>query len=422
MVKCMEYKSRINKYKEHEKEAIKRKEEELAQRREELKKIVFNEDMDDDFINLKMTGKPTLTNIILSILFVLVVAFCFLLIYISSEKINELYYIINALFILIIMISYLVSFKHAFMYKRVRGTLVTILFTTIFILFNALYIVGVINLPTQKTVPNFYAVSYKKALKWADENKVKINATYEYSDEVKEGSIISQSTKAGKFVKDISSINYVISIGTNTYKEVNIPNMTGKNINKTLKMIKQYKLNNIDINYVENKSIEKNTIIKQSVSGDIRRNTKVIFDVSLGDISNLKDIKMKDLYNESYLNASVYLQQNGIKYDTTYEFSSNVKAGYIINSSIPEGSTVSTKDNVTLTISKGKGITVPDFSSKSEDMVLKNCNKLGIKCLLEFSNDESTLEIVATGQSIESGTIISKDEYITINMSNKTEQ
>lgn len=413
----MEYKSRVSRYEGREMQT--KKEEELAQKREELRKIVFNEDMDEDFINFKMTGKPTATNVFLSILFVLVVAFCLLLIYVSSEKINELYYILNAIFILIIMISYLVSFKHAFMYKRVRGTLVTALFTTLFVLFNALYIMGIINLPVQKTVPNFHDVSYKKVLKWSDDNNVKAKVTYEYSDEVREGSVISQSINAGEFVKNVSSINYVVSNGTDTYKEVNIPNMAGKDIDMALKMIKQYRLNNVNINYVENKDVDKDTITFQSVSGDIRRNTLVEFNVSLGDASNLKDIKMKDLYNESYLSASVYLKRNGIKYDTTYEFSSNVKAGYIINSSVPVGSNVSNKDTVTLTVSKGKGVTVPDFSSKSEDMVLKNCSELGIKCILEYSKDGTSLDEIAKSQSINEGTIISKNEYITISMSSK---
>ena len=52
-------------------------------------------------------------------------------------------------------------------------------------------------------------------------------------------------------------------------------------------------------------------------------------------------------------------------------------------------------------------------------MVLKNCSKLGIKCLINYVYDENNKEGIATGQSISEGTMISKDERIIINITNK---
>ncbi len=414
----MEHKTRSSKYEKqaHSFNDIERKKEaEIERKREELRKIVFNKNMDEDFIKVRNKEKPTGTYVILSLLFTIVLAFCLMLIYISSEKTNELYYIINAIFILVITISYLVSFKYAYMYKNAYKTIINAFLIFIFLLFNTLYILGVFNLPAQKTIPNFYNVSYTKVLKWANDNKIKTKVNYEYSDIVKKNNVISQSKKEGKFIKNTSNISYVVSMGENPYKEVTISNMTGKNIDKTIKMIKKKKLNNVTINYTENKDIEKNTIISQSVSGNIKRNTEIIFTVSLGNIDDLKDIKIKDLYNKNYLDACVYLKQNGINYKTVYEFSNNIKKGYVISVSDYDKQ-ITRNDTVSLTISKGKGIIVPDFTSKKEEEILKTCSKLNIKCLFVYTNDENNKKGTALKQSIEKGTIISEDETITINI------
>ena len=115
-----------------------KKEQELEKKREELKKILFEDSKKDKIKSKKIDDskpkifkkeipikpevsnknenhkKPTFTNILLSLTFLLSLILFIFLIIDSTNRINQIYEIINAFLILIITISFLISFKKSF--------------------------------------------------------------------------------------------------------------------------------------------------------------------------------------------------------------------------------------------------------------------------------------------------------------------
>ena len=110
------------KFEEDLKKVQTEKEKELENKRNELKSIIFddnkkniykkphkkNQNIENDF------KKPKLANTFLSITYVSAIALFIFLILDSSNRIDQIYQIINAFLILIIVTCFLISFKKSF--------------------------------------------------------------------------------------------------------------------------------------------------------------------------------------------------------------------------------------------------------------------------------------------------------------------
>lgn len=376
------YTSRMTKRKvENElKEKQIEKERELEQRRKELQKVLFDKK--------EKTKKPIITNIFLSLVFVITFALFIFLILDSSNHIDQIYRIINSLLLLFIIIGLLLSFKNLLYKNKTIQMNITAFLILITLMFNGLYITNIIKLPQQSHIINFENTSLTQAIEWTDKNNIKNNETFEYSDNIKKYNIINQSEKEGTLTKNIKSVDFIVSNGPDYNKEVILSDMTGQNVNDVLKFINNNHLKNVQINFEENVETDKNYVIKQSSTGKIKRSDAIIFTVSLGEKSKLNAIKLKDLTNESLLNASVYLGQNGIIYELKYEFSNKIEKGNVISTNIKKGTSLKADDKIVLTISKGKQIKVPDFKNKSLSYITKWMiyNNVQINYLEEYSD------------------------------------
>ena len=177
-------------------------------------------------------------------------------------------------------------------------------------------------------------------------------------------------------------------------------------------MSKKIFLNNVTINFEENDSTDKDTIIKQSTTGTIKRNDPIIFTVSLGNKEDLSPIKLENLTGKSLLRASVYLGRNGIQYEIKYEFSDKIEKGHVINSNPKKGTTVNPDDIITLTISKGKEIKVPDLKNKTMAYVTKWMveNNLQINYSDKYDTEIESGRVIESnykkGDIIEEGTTV----------------
>lgn len=292
----------------------------------------------------------------------------------------------------------------------------------IFSIFSSILIIGIISLnllnskeiiklPTLAVLNDFTNTSIADVMKWASANKIDIETTYEYSDNVDEGEIIAQSVEAGSVIKLINKIKLTVSSGPNYDKELILSSFVGRSVDDLIDYINNNHLNNVNIAYEVNNDIEKDIIISQSIKGEIKRNSAISFVISLGNAANLKDIKIDNLVNKTLFDASFYLKRNGIKYELSYEFSSKIKVGKVISQDPTKGTKVSPNSTVVkLVISKGKEIIVPDFSKSTVDEVvawiIKNNLKVEFaeKYSITIDKDKLVSVSVKTGESITEGT------------------
>ena len=394
-----------------------KREKELEERRKEIKNILFDDDIKKPKKikkenNTNDIKKPKAANIFLSITYVAAIFLFIFLILDSANQINQIYQIINAFLILFIVTSFLVSFKKSFFKNKSFATVTTSLLVLITITFNGLYMTKVIKLPTQNFLPDFESKNLTKAINWTEENNIKTEQNFEYSDTEEKYSIISQSKKPETLTKNIKKVDFTVSNGPDYNKDVILTDMTSWNVDDVLKFVDNNFLNSVAINFEENLNIKKDTVISQSNNGNIKRSTALIFNVSLGDKNSLKPIKLKDLKNESLLHAEVYLGRNGILYELKYDFSNTIKKGNVITSSVKEGTTVKPDEKITLTISKGKEIKVPNLKNKTMSYITKWMveNNIQINYKDRYDNNIKSGRVIESnykeGDIIEEGTTV----------------
>lgn len=343
---------------------------EEERKKKELMKVLYEEEQKEEKMKIKKR-KPIFTNLTLALLSVCSIAFSAFLILDSSNRVDELYEIINAILILLITINIIISFPKIF-YKRKTGAIIfTSLLIIITMTFNILYLFNIIKLPTQNYIKDYTNQNLTQALTWVEENNIDHEETFEYSDTTKKYNIISQDIKPKTLTKNIKKINFSVSNGPDYNKELILPDMTDYKTDEVLKFIDKNFLKNVDIQFEENEEIENDKIIRQSSIGNIKRNDKIIFTASLGKKENLKPIKLKDLTNKKLLYAVTYLGKNAIPYELKFEYSDKVQRGLIIKTDKKINEEVKQTDKIILTVSKGKEIKVPDIKNKTLNEITK---------------------------------------------------
>lgn len=400
---------------------------ELENKRKELKKILFDDqdekketkdkksEMKKEDKNIKDTGskKPIITNVWLSITIVAATVFLIFSIVSSVSEVNQLYQVINGILIFVLALTLSIGFKRTFFKNKTTAIAANSFVLILLIAFNGLYMAGILKLPTQSYIPSFSNKPLTEAMSWALDNNIEFDQTFEYSDDIDKYNVIYQSVDPYTLTKDISTLDLVISNGPDYEKEVIVPDMTGLDVEEVMTFIEENKLNNVSFKFEENTSVERNIVISQSSSGTMKRNESIIFTVSIGNKADLSPISLKDLKDETLLRASLYLGQNGVLYELKYEFSDEVAKDHVISSSPKAGTTVNPDDLVTLTISKGKKITVPELENMSLEEVTKWIiqNNLTIEYSEEYNDEiEKGRVIIANynkGDVIEEGTIVS---------------
>lgn len=367
---------------------------EIERRRKELKKIIY----DDNNKKPKKVKKPIFTIFLLSLMFSLGVFFSVFLIIDSTNRVNQLYEIINAILVLFITLSIVISFSKALFKNKSGMTAFTSFLIIITMAFNGLYLFGIIKLPTQSHIIDYTGKSLSSFIYWADHNKVDYEESFEFSDKIKKYDIISQNVKANTLTKNIENIDLTVSNGPDYNKIVMLPDMTGLTSDDVIKFADENYLKNVQIVFEEDKDIKNNEIIKQSSTGKVKRNDALLFTASLGDLEKLSSIKLKNLKGKKLLDAEVYLGKNGIIYELKFEFDDKVKRGCVISSDIKPGKTLNPSDKIVLTISKGKKVKIPEF----KNMSLKEVMNFIIKNNLDIEYSDKYDNSVKKGKVISS--------------------
>ena len=355
-----------------------------------MKKKIIEEEQDDFEVELekpkkeKKQKKNEIPEIMISLTGFAGVGYYIYYVIDSLKKVDYFQKIVNGGFLLLALLFAISAFVNK---EKTKKRDIMVVFTAItlslFLGFNLFVSTNILKVPTLKVLQDFTNVSLVKVLDFTNDNEIELKQNYEYSDNIKEGYIISQSVKPDTIVKTIKKLSVVVSSGPNYDKELILTDYVGLKVDEVIKFVKKNHMNNVNINFSVSNDVEKDVIISQSTKGEIKRNTKVDFTVSLGRAEDLPEIELKNLKNMSLFEATLYLKRNGINYELKREFSSKVKKDYVLNQDIKAKTKVKPgRDKVVLTISDGKEIKVPDFAARTSDDVVEWVSKNNLR--IEF--------------------------------------
>ena len=261
-------------------------------------------------------------------------------------------------------------------------------------------------------VENFVGRNLTDVVKWANNNKIKLVQDYEFSDIIPEYEVITQSVDSNTNIKDIDEITVSISEGPNPYKEVVIPSMVGWDTERVINFVKNNYLSNVSVEFTDSDRI-KNTVVEQSISGNLKRNDEIKLTFSYGDEGVEDSVTIPDFTNYSEFEVELYMKQYKLNYSFEKGFSSKIKKGYAIKQSIDPGTTVQTEgDRIIVTFSKGPKIKVPDINKMSVEKLTEWAiqNKLKLEFINKYDDSVKSGKIISTsttkGEVLEQGTVV----------------
>jgi len=327
--------------------------------------------------------------VLLSLAFVTTVTYFIYTVVTSSNIINQLSSIIG--------VSILSIFAICFVFMGLsnedkKGRTYVILASLLLTCYSGFQVIdqaGLLTLPKQKTVLDFSNKSLVELQSWAKGNNISIEQVFESSDNVENYHIISQDVTPGTLVKKVKKMKVTISNGPNLEKEVLIPSMLGWNADDVLAFIEENFLSNVEVSFIFSEEA-RDTLISQEGSGNLKRSDKIVLVFSLGRQEELTPIKMPNLVNKSLFYSTFFLKRNAISYDLAYDYSDTIHKDYTMAQSVEENTSVTPmQDTVTLTISKGSKIVVPNLLTMSNEEITRWAIEHNLKMKVEDCYDDT---------------------------------
>ena len=186
--------------------------------------------------------------------------------------------------------------------------------------------------------------------------------TQQYSDKVDSGKVISQDPTAKTKKAKGSSVNLVVSQGT---QEIEVPDLSGKTADEAKKLLQAAGLKYQAGTAEYSDKVEKDKVVRQDVAAGskVAKDTVVTYYLSLG--SEGSDVP--NVVGQSRNSATMTLNNAGFYVTVDTQYSNTVAEGLVISQSPTAGSKLKAEGTVNLVVSKGSETTqVPSVVGQSE--------------------------------------------------------
>ncbi|MBE6760418.1 MAG: PASTA domain-containing protein [Ruminococcaceae bacterium] len=237
----------------------------------------------------------------------------------------------------------------------------------------------------------------------------------EYSDIAAPGSIMFQSLAPGDTAKPGSVIEIIISLGPqnstlDTAVEVTVPSVDGMTFENARQLMTQQGLYVVIGSTQFSDTVPAGQIISQTpAANEIAHQGDTITVVVSGGKQTAIVPDVRFLTEET---ARARITGNNLRVTVNYEESTSVAAGLVIRQSVPGTTALTPGDTVTIWVSTGYQVTVPDCVGKTQAQAADALNASRLSYTFTSQNSTTVPEgqiisqSVAPGASVEQGTTI----------------
>lgn len=269
-------------------------------------------------------------------------------------------------------------------------------------------------------VENFEGQAQGNATAWLKQNEIETTGIIfkeEYNFDIDKGNIISQTPNTGK-VKKNAKMTFVVSKGADPDEPILLPDLKNMTKSEIEQWISDNKLANTKINTTYSDTVEKDAVIKIELNTDedkFTRGTSLKINISKG-AAPAGVIKVENFKNRLYSEAETWAKNKKIKLVKNEAYSDDVSAGYIMSQSIAADKEIKEGDTLTVTVSKGKGVVVPNFLKMTENeyKTWKEANDISheLNVIVKYYYSDSDQFIIKQSES--AGTTISTSDSVVI--------
>lgn len=270
-------------------------------------------------------------------------------------------------------------------------------------------------------LPDFTDWTIADVQLWARDNSMLLQTEQAYSDEFAADKIISQDKEAGTRIKRGDFVRVTVSQGPDLSVLLPLPDIMTMTVQEIEKWAADNFMTKVRITTEYNETVPTGHVIRYEINDNtivdqVRRDTPIYIIASKGSESEVATIEVPDFKIKSLAEAYDFATQNGITLTVREEFDDYVPAGTVISQSVKEKEKVSRGSEIILVISKGKMVTVPDFSGYSKERATAVATGLGIPLTVVERYSGSAVNKFLS-QSIAAGTIYETGDYLELNYS-----
>lgn len=270
-------------------------------------------------------------------------------------------------------------------------------------------------------MPNFVGQTKNDVAAWVKQQGITTSGIVfkdEYNFDNDEDVILDQSIEAGKKVKNDVKITFTISKGADPDEKVSVPDIKNMTKSEIESWIKENKLTKAKITTTYNETVEKDKVISYEVKGvdeaDFTRSSTMNISVSKGP-QPAGTVTVTDFKDKYYTEVESWAKTNKINLEKVEVYNDKVESGKVVSQSVTANKTMKQNETLTVTVSKGKGVKVPDIykMNKEEIEAWAAKNNIVPTVTTKYSNSDSHVldANVKAGQTISA----SDDVQITLN-------
>lgn len=245
---------------------------------------------------------------------------------------------------------------------------------------------------------------------WARDHKVVLQVQEEYNDKTDAGKVISQNVAKGTKVEQNSFIQLDVSLGHDLTVSLPLPDLMSMTNDEVEAWADANFMAKVRITTEFSDKIPSGKVIRYEINDTtvvdkVTRNTPIYVTVSKGreDASNVQ-VTVPNFKEKTLAECYTFANDNGIILTVKEQYDDFVPKGSIISQSVKADEKVRKGDEIILTVSKGKMITIPSFSGYTKEKAAAKAAELGIPVtILEKYSSASAGAFIS--QSIKADTI-----------------
>jgi serine/threonine-protein kinase len=227
-------------------------------------------------------------------------------------------------------------------------------------------------------VPDFVGTPLSNARGWELTNRVAIDAPMVFDLEYDDGIIISQETSPQSIIRRGGVLRVTVSLGPDPDELIPLPDFTVMNTAQVRAWRSEVRGLNVSINEEFNTTVAEGGFIRMefvntAVTAETytRQDGLLIF-MSRGEEVFPENIVVPNFVGRTRADVDTWAEENNIIISYEEEVSDTVAIDLIISQSIEHRRRIARYTEMTITISLGNSITIPDFSGTSEEEAMRH--------------------------------------------------
>ena len=240
------------------------------------------------------------------------------------------------------------------------------------------------------------------------QHQLKYEFEYVFSSKIKRGYGVKQNIEPG--VK-VNVNDTVVKVSISKGPKIIVPDLSKMSVNEITEWAIKNKLK-LDFKDSYDDTVKEGEIIKtdKNEKDVLEQGTVVTVTLSRGNLKMPKFTSMNDFRE--------WADKYGITYEEKHEFSDKVAIGEIIGFSYDEGDTIKNGDSISVTISDGKQVEVPNVVKSSKKDAISKLENAGLTYNISYKYSDSVQKDKVISQSISAGSKVGTGTTISIIISN----